>query len=486
MCRKACGFESRLPHPTASTRPIPLDRLPRFRTPCRRFPCSWARPISGPAPLASGRGRMYNRPIYRHKPHLGAAPIHFAPVPGTRCRFSTRRGSAACAWGMIAPACATPYATTDLFLYLRPVISQTFTSTAHAGIAERSPTVAQRPTIDPMAAVASLSARGYLHEEKKVLCPYCELPIVAERVESHIQRMHPHVNSAEPMVSGLRAVCGDCGCVLRQDRLRTHSTRCPKRKQASVAKPPSPTMAQPPIPQPHVALPPEVLNSLTQPTKPNRTGPQNIGAPSNLAPTHTNSPRGSGNDPGLTVRVDSNGVVEAVSRPENVVARTRQRTQAALAADPLTESAAAQPQVRGASLNRPAQQVSTETAPKQQTQPVSCPRCAASLLRVHLAAHLQDCAGRGRGKAAVPPNPPSDSSRQQERRQKPGRANKNTQRSGRFSSGRTRDWIMTVNLDQLESEERRDASYGWGPRYREHGRFGSHPAHDDFDDESRP
>lgn len=43
------------------------------------------------------------------------------------------------------------------------------------------------------------------------------------------------------------------------------------------------------------------------------------------------------------------------------------------------------------------------------------------------------------------------------------------------------------DVESLENDDREmDATRGWGGSFREEGRFGSHPSHDDFGDESEP
>jgi hypothetical protein len=151
----------------------------------------------------------------------------------------------------------------------------------------------------------------------------------------------------------------------------------------------------------------------------------------------------------------------------------------------------------------PAARPATATCAAQQRQDSiaeRCSRCGCPLLADDRAAHLQVCAGRTPLKPDIVPAVPPEwsrcpfcdtkvkSAKLEQHRRTCMRRTKQVAASARRddSPRRTPEWITTVSLDARTSDERRDASHGWGQRYREHGRFGSHPSHDSFDDESEP
>lgn len=94
---------------------------------------------------------------------------------------------------------------------------------------------------------------------------------------------------------------------------------------------------------------------------------------------------------------------------------------------------------------------------------IECPQCNAKVRADRLAAHLSKRC----------PSAPTKKSRRQKRATKRNRerlATENTNPSGFV------DW----------SDHSLDGSVNYWDAYRENGRFGSHPSHDDYGDEAFP
>lgn len=115
--------------------------------------------------------------------------------------------------------------------------------------------------------------------------------------------------------------------------------------------------------------------------------------------------------------------------------------------------------------------------PPKPTEVVRCrrPYCKAELKADEMAEHLRVVHGIVRVAQPVPKNttsPKSEAPSEKKRQSNPVRQSS----------------VIYTNVEKLEQAyfDRRDGSRGYAHPFREYGRYGSHPIHDDYGDESGP
>lgn len=118
-----------------------------------------------------------------------------------------------------------------------------------------------------------------------------------------------------------------------------------------------------------------------------------------------------------------------------------------------------------------------ESIPARVVSPTAkCPRCGARFTNaIQMASHVMSAHGK---KAFVQLN---FSYPRKLNREKPAQKSKPPKRGGNQPASRQRSKEANIPVSQ---EPQLDAKKHWGHAFRDHGQFGSYPAHDDMDDES--
>lgn len=137
------------------------------------------------------------------------------------------------------------------------------------------------------------------------------------------------------------------------------------------------------------------------------------------------------------------------------------------------------PKMKGGGGSRPSKtRVSTHAGSNQKRPLRSCPECHAPVREDRIGKHLW----RVHGIPAVAASPSMGSSKPQ---RQSGTASVRA-RTPRASSASHQEDSHLQHHDSLDASRALDASRDYAHPCRESGRFGTHPSHDDFDDESEP
>ena len=107
---------------------------------------------------------------------------------------------------------------------------------------------------------------------------------------------------------------------------------------------------------------------------------------------------------------------------------------------------------------------------------IICPVCSRLLLPDDIPAHHRIC--RGGHLLTARPVEPDTPKRPPSKERVPLNSSSSPQSNQMEELGDI--------LTELQNDDTRDASRGWGHHFHDNGSYGSYPVHDNFDDESKP